>query len=183
MFRRAFSIFVFAPVAAIAFILVGAVAMQPSPDAGVGIFGTQAQTTLPLEHEKVTLVSSASGFFSYKSSGAWVVRGDKSPVRFHAGMPISVVIRFVSDPHAPLPAQEFILRRLDVKRKRREIVIVTGHSSAFGSSVQTDAMAGALPVKFTQNSQGYSSDPTPLQPGEYALTQPGGSDWYCFGVD
>ena len=118
------------------------------PDTAEVFYGLKDGNLIPLERQTAATVSKTSGFFVMNMRSALEFAGAKSPVRFHAGKPLEFVVRSDLAWSDLDPNIRYSLRRLDEKKKQRELVIMTGHFSPLGSSTQTTVAQGALPVEF-----------------------------------
>lgn len=139
---------------------------------------------MPLERETATIHAGGGGFMVVGTKAAYEVPGDKSPVRFHTGQSLVFVVKTAFASTSVDPSTFYILRRLDSKKKTREVVFMTGRFSPIGGSTKTDLSNGMLPVTFTHygaSSLKLSVDQLP--PGEYALSFSTGPNVFCFGVD
>ena len=110
--------------------------------------------------------------------------GEKSPVRFHRAPELVFIVRSSLAQTDTDPATLYVLRKLDPKKKTREIAFSTGHFTPFGGHATTNLNAGQIPISFARyGTSSYRITATNLAPGEYALSRIYGQDVYCFGVD
>lgn len=151
------------------------------PDKAETFYGIADGKLTPLEHQPVTIRSQVGGFIALKSKGTLEIQGSKSPVRFRAGQ----VLEFVIKPSVGVdPMTAYHLRRLDSKKKIREVVIVSGHASPFSGSTTTNASQGVLPMESSQyGASSFKMAALNLPPGEYGIGRIGGQEAFCFGVD
>jgi hypothetical protein len=173
----------------IVFIALGAFAQSsPEPEINDIFYVLQNENPNPLvalERQQVTFRGKASGFIAMTMKVTSEISGAKSPVRLKAGRPLEFVVRSLLSSSASDPNVFYGLKVLNVKKKKRELVFMTGHASPLGASTRTDPSEGSLPVTFTKyGTSSYKLVTEPLKPGEYALgraTMP--SIVFCFGVD
>ena len=92
---------------------------------------------IPLERQTATIHGKASRFIVMNMKSVSEFPGGKSPVRFRSGEPLDFVVRSAIASSAVDPNSLYTLRRLDEKRKKRELVIMAGHASPVGVSTQT----------------------------------------------
>jgi hypothetical protein len=156
------------------------------PDFAEIFYRLDAGKLVLLERQSMATMHSGTGFGSYNTKS--ILPGNRSPVRFRAGEPLEFVVRQGQVTGAQDPATAYHLRPLAVKKKTRELAIVTVHATGlFSATSKMDAAVDELPVEFAR--YGNSSirlTTKPLPPGEYALGQSYGGlglAVYCFGVD
>ncbi len=139
---------------------------------------------IPLEHETATIRAGGGGFMVASSKAAYEISGQKSPVRFHQAPELVFIVRSSLAQTDTDPATLYVLRKLDPKKKTREIAFSTGHFTPFGGHATTNLNAGQIPITFVRyGKSSYRITATNLAPGEYALSRVYGQDVYCFGVD
>ncbi len=139
---------------------------------------------IPLEHATATIHAGGGGFMVASSKAAYEISGQKSPVRFHQAPELLFIVRSALAQTDTNPATLYVLRKLDPKKKTREIAFSTGHFTPLGGHATTDLNAGQLPVSFARyGTSSYRISAANLAPGEYALSRVYGQDVYCFGVD
>jgi hypothetical protein len=139
---------------------------------------------IPLEHETATIHAGGGGFMVASSKAAYEVSGEKSPVRFPRAPELVFIVRSSLAQTDSDPATLYILRKLDPKKKTREIAFSTGHFTPFGGHATTNLNAGQIPISFARYGiSSYRIATANLAPGEYALSRVYGQDVYCFGVD
>jgi len=137
-----------------------------------------------LEHETAKIRASGGGFMVASSKAAYEIPGEKSPVRFHSAPELLFVVRSPLAQTDTDPATLYMLRRLDAKKKNREIAFSTGHFTPLGGHETTNLNAGQIPLAFARyGASSYRITASNLAPGEYALSRVYGEDVYCFGVD
>jgi hypothetical protein len=111
-----------------------------------------------------------------RSKNFLAVEGNRSPIRFVQGEPLSFVIRLASEIADPASAVQFL--KLKPQGDYRVLERVTGAS-------KTMSYAGLVPFE----AESYEESSFKIKPksglsaGEYALTVVGEKDAYCFGVD
>jgi len=139
---------------------------------------------IPLEHETAIIRAGGGGFMVASSKAAYEISGQKSPVRFHSAPELVFIVRSSLAQTDTDPATLYELRKLDPKKKTREIAFSTGHFTPFGGHASTNLNAGQIPISFARyGKSSYRIIATNLAPGEYALSRVNGQDVYCFGVD
>ncbi len=139
---------------------------------------------VPLERETAKIRAGGGGFMVASSKAAYEIPGEKSPVHFHSASELAFVVRSSLAQTATDPATFYVLRKLDPKKKNREIAFSTGHFTPFGGHATTNLNAGQIPISFTRyGTSSYRLTAANLAPGEYALSRVYGQDVYCFGVD
>lgn len=184
--RRALLLF------ALGFLPLGAPAQTTSPDSksvsepefADVFFRVDAGTLLPLERQNLTFKGKARGFMVMNMKTVSEFPGGKSPVRFKAGQPLDFVVRTLLAPSAVDPNTTYCLRKVDAKKKTRELVIMAGHASPLGASSTVNFAGGAIPVNFSKyGSSSLKVSITNLPPGEYALGRTYGPAVFCFGMD
>jgi hypothetical protein len=154
------------------------------PDTAEVFYGLRDGKLIPLEREIAATVAKAGGFFVTNMRSALVFPGAKSPVRLRAGEPLEFVVRSELAWSDFDPNARYFLRRLDEKKKQRELVVMTGHFSPFGSSTETTIAQGALPVEFSKyGNSSFKMRTGPIPPGEYAVSRLRAQTAFCFGVD
>ena len=139
---------------------------------------------VPLEHQTAAIHAGGGGFMVASSKAAYEVPGEKSPVRFHSAPELVFVVRSTLAQTDTNPATLYVLRKLDPKKKTREIAFSTGHFTPFGGHATTNLNAGQIPINFARyGTSSYRITASNLPPGEYALSRIYGQDVFCFGVD
>ena len=145
----------------------------------------QSGKLISLERQQITIHSKASGFIVMGMKTTSEIAGGESPVRFKAGEPLEFVVRSAFAASAVDPNTFYGLRLLHAKKKKREIVFMTGHASPLGASTKEDLSEAVLGLEFSKyGASSYKVTTPALKPGEYALgraTMP--QVVYCFGVD
>lgn len=168
-------------------LLAGGAGAQPKPVAPhgpqyIGVFeaAIQDDVRVPLERQTLRAVTEIK-FMGYGGAESSVgATGERSPVRFKAGEPLSFVVR-VQDQHTD-PSMIYHLSALKPKKGSRfQSQVKTGsmglsaRSTGQDSQLPFDAVSyGAEFVRLTPR--------TPLPPGEYMIGL-GGLDEFLFGVD
>jgi hypothetical protein len=151
------------------------------PDFANVFFRLDAGKLIPLERQTAFIQGKASGFIAMKMKALMVIPGTQSPVRFHSDQPINFVVR---SPFTVDPNMFYFLRKLDSKKKTRELIVLVGHASPGSATINNDRAQGALPVAFTRyGASSLEITSNPLPPGEYALNGPDAQILFCFGVD
>jgi hypothetical protein len=139
---------------------------------------------VPLEREAPATRSNAHGFFVMNLTTVSEFPGAKSPVRFKSGERLDFVVRSVVPVFAVDPNTIYCLRKLDPKKKTRELPVMSGHFSPLGTSTTSTPAEGILPVEFSRyGSSSLKMTTGELAPGEYAVGHPHGQAVFCFGVD
>ena len=140
---------------------------------------------IPLERQTVTIQGKASGFIVMNMKSLFEIPGGQSPVRFHAGETLEFVVRSTIWATAVDPNTLYGLHRLDKKKNKREMVVMTGHAAPGAATMNTSPTQGVLSVEFSR--YGNSSLKIlagTLAPGEYALSPHAFAQTvFCFGVD
>jgi hypothetical protein len=138
---------------------------------------------VPLERQSPTEHIQSKGFIVENTKAAYEFPGDKSPVRFPSGRRLEFVVRSFYDTASFDPNTTYVLRKLSSKRKTRELITKSSHSSPLGTS-KTIFEAAALPVEFSRYGEASLKMTTSeLAPGEYAVGPLYGPAVFCFGVD
>jgi hypothetical protein len=139
---------------------------------------------VPLEHETASIRAGGGGFMVASGKAAYEIPGEKSPVRFHSAPELLFVVRSSLAQTDTDPATLYVLRKLDPKKKNREIAFSTVHATPFGGHSTINLNAGQIPLAFARyGASSYRITASNLAPGEYALSRIYGQDVFCFGVD
>jgi hypothetical protein len=139
---------------------------------------------VPLERETAKIRAGGGGFMVASSKAAYEIPGEKSPARFHSASELAFVVRSSLAQTTTDPATFYVLRKLDPKKKNREIAFSTGHFTPFGGHATTNLNAGQILLTFARyGASSYRITASNLAPGEYALSRIYGQDVFCFGVD
>lgn len=147
-------------------------------------FQLDAGKLISLERQTTFIQGKASGFIVMSMKASWEIPGIKSSVRFHSDQPLDFVVRSLFAQSAVDPSTFYFLRRLNVKKKTREMVVMTGHASPGSATINNDPAQDALPLTFTRYGDSSLKMTTgPLPPGEYALSRPYAQIVFCFGID
>jgi hypothetical protein len=137
-----------------------------------------------LERQDAAFKGSAHGFMVMSVKSVALLPGGKSPIRFKSGEPIELVVRSMASAASVDPNTLYVLRKLNSKKKTRELVTSTGHFSPIGGSVTAAPAEGVLSVDFSRyGATSLKMSTGPLLPGEYAVGHPYGPSVFCFGVD
>ena len=115
---------------------------------------------IPLEHQAARIHAGGGGFMIASSKAAYEISGQKSPVRFHQTPESVFIVRSALAQTDTNPATLYVLRKLDPKKKTREIAFSTGHFTPLGGHATTDLNAGQIPNSFAR----YGTFPTALPP-------------------
>jgi hypothetical protein len=173
--------------------LAGALA-QTTPDSHVVaepefadvFFGHDANGGLvPLERQTVVFKGQAGGFIVMNMKSSSEIPGGQSPIRFRADEKLEFLVRSAIAGSVADPNTLYALRKLDKQKKKREIIMMTGHASVAGASVKTNLTQRALPIVFARYGK-YSIKISAgsLPRGEYALSRANYPQTvFCFGVD
>lgn len=148
-------------------------------------FALDSGKLLPLERQTSAIKAGGGGFMVASSKAAYTVTGSASPVRLHLNMgTLDFIVRSAFAATAVDPGTIYILRKMDSKKKGREIVYSSGHFSPIGGSMNISLTQGSLPLAFARYGQSSIKLTTGrLEPGEYALSRAYGADLFCFGID
>ncbi|MGA2350035.1 MAG: hypothetical protein ABSF70_06360 [Terracidiphilus sp.] len=158
--------------------------IMPEPEFADVFFRLDTGKLIPLERQTATMQGRAGGFIVVSVKASWEIPGANSPVRFRSGRPLDFVVRTALDPSGADPATLYFLSKLDVKNKTRELVVMEGHASPGGATMNGNPAQSALPVTFSRYGDSSLKLTTgPLPPGEYALSGPYVQPIFCFGVD
>jgi hypothetical protein len=173
------------PVALIFCVMAGAAQETVSePEFADVFFGLEATKLVPLERQTAAIQGKASGFIVMSMKASSEFPGAKSPVRFHADQPLNFVVRSALAQSTVDPNTLYVLRRLNIKKKSRELIIMAGHASPVGASTKTDLAEGVLPVTFVRyGASSIKMTTGSLPPGEYAVSRLHAQTVFCFGVD
>ncbi len=158
----------------------------PEPEFNDVFAGLEAGKLVPLERQTAAIQGKAGGFIVMSMKSSWEIPGTKSPIRFHSGQPLEFVVRsmFAASLGSGVdPSTLYTLHRLDVKKKTREQVMMAGHASPVGATVNSDPQ-GPLPLTFSKYGASSLKVTTAALPsGEYVLGRPYIQPVFCFGVD
>jgi hypothetical protein len=156
----------------------------PEPEFDNVFFRLEAGKLVPLERQTAIIQGKASGFIVMSMKASSEFPGAKSPVRFSSDQPLDFVVRSELAPSSVDPNMLYVLRKLNGKKKSRELIIMAGHASPLGASTKTDLAEGVLPVTFARyGASSIRMTTGPLPPGEYAISQANAQTVFCFGVD
>jgi hypothetical protein len=156
----------------------------PEPEMADIFYRLDGGSLVPLERQAPATRSNAHGFFVMNISTVSEFAGARSPVRFKSGERLDFVVRTVVPVFAVDPNTIYCLRKLDPKKKTRELAIMSGHFSPLGTSTTSTPAEGILPVEFSRyGSSSLKMTTGELTPGEYAVGHPHGPAAFCFGVD
>lgn len=147
-------------------------------------FRLDAGKLVPLERQTASIQGKASGFIVMSTKAASEFPGAKSPVRFHSDQLLDFVFRSALASSTVDPSTLYVLRKLNSKKKSRELVIMAGHITPIGGSTKTDLAQGVLPVTFAHyGTSSIKMSTGPLPPGEYAVSLVYAQTVFCFGID
>ncbi len=147
-------------------------------------FRLDAGKLVPLERETGTIQGKTSGFIVTNAKTVSDFPGAKSPVRFSPGQHLEFIARTLMGQSAVDPNSIYVLRKLDVKKKSRELVMSSGHFTPIGGSSKSSMTQGVLPVDFSRyGASSIKMTTSALQSGEYALSRISGRTVFCFGID
>jgi hypothetical protein len=159
-------------------------ATLPEPEFADAFFRLDTNTLVPLERQTGYIQAKASGFIVMNMKSSFEFPGAKSPVRFRSDQPLDFVVRSPLAPSAVDPSTVYFLRRMQNKKKTRELSLMVGHASPGGATVNNNPAQDALPVTFARYGNSSLKITTgPLPPGEYALGRPYIQTVFCFGID
>jgi hypothetical protein len=154
------------------------------PEFADAFFRLDAGKLVPLERETAAIQGKVSGFIVMNTKSSSEFPGTKSPVRFRSNQSLDFVVRSPLAGSSVDPNTLYVLRKLNIKKKSRELVIVAGHASPLGASAKTDLAEGVLAVTFARyGASSIRMTTAPLPPGEYALSRLYAQTVFCFGVD
>jgi hypothetical protein len=147
-------------------------------------FRLDAGKLVPLERQIATVEGKSSGFIVMNSKMVYAFPGAKSPVRFRSGHPLDFVVRTLTRQSTEDPNSIYVLRKLDSKKKSRELVMSSAHFTPLGGSSRSSLEQSALPVDFSRYGV-YSIRMTTsaLAAGEYAVSRIHDHTVFCFGVE
>jgi hypothetical protein len=158
-------------------------AVTPEPEIADIFYRLDGYKLVPLERQQAEIHGDAHGFIVMSMKTAAEFPGAKSPVRFSSGH-LDFVVRSVIPVTAIDPNTIYSLRKLNSKKKSRELVIMSGHTSPVGMSTTRTPAEGMLQVEFSSyGSSSLKMTTGELEPGEYAVGKPYGPAVFCFGVD
>ena len=156
----------------------------PEPEMADIFYRLDGDKLIPLERQAAAIHGNAHGFIVMSMKTASEFPGSKSPVRFKSGGHLDLIVRSVIPTTAVDPNTLFVLRKLNSKKKTRELVIMSGHAQPFGASTTMTPAEGVLPVEFSRyGSSSLKMTTGELAPGEYAVGHPYGPAVFCFGLD
>jgi hypothetical protein len=157
---------------------------MPEPDMADIFYRLDGDKLIPLERQAAAIHGSAHGFIVMSMKTASEFPGAKSPVRFKSSQHLDLIVRSVIPVSAIDTNTIYCLRKLNPKKKMRELIITSGHIQPFGVSTTTTPAEGVLPVEFSRfGSSSLKMTTGELAPGEYAVGHPYGPAVFCFGVD
>jgi hypothetical protein len=147
-------------------------------------FRLDAGKLVPLERQTAAIQGKASGFIIMSTKAVSEFQGAKSPVRFSSEQSLDFVVRSPLASSTVDPSTLYVLRKLNSKKKSRELVIMAGHVTPVGGSTKTNLAQGVLPVTFARyGASSIKMSTGPLPPGEYAASRLYAQTVFCFGVD
>jgi hypothetical protein len=161
-------------------------AAPPEPQYLNTFMAVAGDKAINLERQTVTIKAKVKfgGFGGAKATSEF--KPGKSPVRFHAGEPISFVVRSAAAGTTIDPNTLYVLRVLKSKSHSRELTMMDSHGPFAMAGVSANLAEGVIPIQFEPFGE-YSlkaSPVNPLAPGEYAFSFRNGLlDLFCFGVD
>ena len=174
------------PLVILALCAVAGVAQETlsEPEFADVFFRLDAGKLTPLERQTAAIQGKASGFIVMSTKAASEFPGTKSPVRFRSDQALDFVVQTPLAAAAVDPSTLYVLRKLNSKKKSRELVIMAGHFTPVGGSTKTNLSQGVLPVTFTRyGASSIKMSTGPLPPGEYAVSRLYLQTVFCFGVD
>lgn len=142
------------------------------PDVFYALSGGQL---LKLERQEATSRAKVGALMTAKA--ALEIPGEASPVRLKSGI-VELVVRS-PDSLKSDPGALYHIRKMESKKKSREVIL--GTASPFGAKSSTQSV-----VAFDYSKYGESSiklSVAALPPGEYAVGRQHGQVVFCFGVD
>ena len=155
----------------------------PEPDIADIFYRLEGDKLVALERQAASLQGKAHGFIIMTMKTTSEFPGAKSSIRFKSGH-LDLIVRSAIPISAVDPNTIYCLRRLNPKKKTRELVMASGHVSPLGASTTATPGEGVLPVDFSRyGSSSLKMTTNELAPGEYAVGRPYGPAVFCFGVD
>ena len=109
----------------------------PEPEVADIFFRLDQNKLVPLERQSAAIRGGAHGFIVMSIKSASEFPGAKSPVRFKRGEPLEFVVRSAIRVSLVDPNTIYCLRKLNGKKKTRELLITSGHASPIGASTTT----------------------------------------------
>lgn len=173
--------------ALVALVAISAIIVWPQstprePEFDDVFFRLDTGKLIPLERQSATIEGKSSGFIIMSSRTVSEFSGARSPVRFTSAQPLEFIVRPLTT--AVDPNSIYVLRKLAVKKGRRELVISSAHFTPIGGSSKSSPTQGVLPVDFSKYAtSSIKMITSALSPGEYAVSRLYGRVFYCFGVD
>jgi hypothetical protein len=156
----------------------------PEPEFADAFFRLDADRLIPLERQTGYIQAKASGFIVMSMKSSFEFPGAKSPVRFRSDQSLDFVVRSPLAPSAVDPSTVYFLRRMNSKKKTRELSLMVGRASPGSATMHNDPAQDALHVTFARyGSSSLKMTTGPLPPGEYALGRPYIQTVFCFGID
>jgi len=174
------------PLAILMLYTLAGLAQEPTPEPEFAdvFFRLDAGKLIPLERQNAAIQGKASGFIIMSTKATSEFTGSKSPVRFRSDESLDFVVRSPLASSAVDPNTLYVLRKLNSKKKSRELVIMAGHITPVGGSTKTDLAQGVLPVTFARyGTSSIRMTAGSLPPGEYAVSRLYAQTVFCFGVD
>jgi hypothetical protein len=154
------------------------------PDFSGVFFRLEMRKLTPLERETAAIQGKASGFIVMSMRTVSEFPGAKSPIRFPSAQALDFIVRSPLASSTLDPNALYVLRKLNSKKKSRELVIMAGRVTPVGGSTKTDLAQGVLPVTFARyGASSLRMTTGPLPPGEYALSALYAQTVFCFGID
>jgi hypothetical protein len=141
---------------------------SPEPDMADIFYRLDKDKLIPLERQSAAFHASAHGFMVMSIKSTTRFPGAKSPIRFKSGQ-LDLVVRSVVPTSAIDPNTIYCLRKLNPKKKTRELVMMSGHVSPIGASTTGTPAEGILPVQFSIYGASLKMTTGELAPGEYAV--------------
>jgi hypothetical protein len=156
----------------------------PEPEIADIFYRLDGDKLIPLERQAAAFHSNVHGFVVMSMKTVSEFPGAKSPIRFKNGEHLDLIVRSVIPVSAFDPNTIYCLRKLNPKKKTRELVMMSGHAQPFGASATTTPAEGVLPVEISRyGSSSLKMTTGELARGEYAVGHPYGPAVFCFGVD
>lgn len=155
------------------------------PEFADAFFRLDSGKLVPLERQTAAIQGKASGFIVMSMKASWEIPGTKSSVRFRSDQPLDFVVRSPLVQSAVNPSTFYFLRKLNRKKKARELIVMNGHASPGSATINNNPGQDALPVTFARyGASSLKMTTEALPPGEYVLSGPyGQTSVFCFGVD
>lgn len=143
-------------------------------------FALDGTKLVQLERQNVGVQATFGGTMVMKGKAAIKFPGAHSQIRLRSAQSLGFVVKSSSDAD---PGALYHLRRLEINKGEREVVILTERASPLGASARTNEQS-IVSVEYSRyGSSSVKLTATSLPLGEYAIGARGGKTVFCFGVD